>query len=152
MDVLFLDMDNTICENTTPDNIEFYPGLYLNKRPIQIVINAIFQLYPNVPIVILSKAQGGEQGIAEKHQWLYDHFPVHQIVDYIFLTDEPYYMKGVYLDKWLTIHNIPHNKALVVDDSKQVLQYCKAYGVHVAYPQQLICDYEQFTNTFHKTI
>jgi hypothetical protein len=39
--VLFLDMDNTIAENSTCQDVEFSEGLYLNKRPIGFMIDAI---------------------------------------------------------------------------------------------------------------
>lgn len=144
MKVIFIDMDNTIAENKTCDNVQFTPGLYLNKRPIQMVIDAITTLYPDVPKVILSRVQGGKQGKDEKLQWLSEHFP-EEPVDFIFLNEgEDYYMKGVYADQWTDVHQIQNEEALVIDDSKQVLQYCKAYGFQTQYPQQVICDYEDY--------
>lgn len=144
MKIIFLDMDNTIAENKTCDNVDFTPGLYSCKRPIQIVIDAITTLYPDVPKVILSKAQGGKQGQEEKIQWLAEHFP-ETFVDFIFLDEgEKYYMKGVYADQWCQRHDIDNSEALVIDDSKQVLQYCKAYNLQTQYPQQVICDYESY--------
>lgn len=140
VEVIFLDMDNTIAENTTPANVEFTPGLYYDKRPIKQVLQALDTLYPNTPRVILSKAQGGQQGVNEKKQWLQLE-QVKNIVDYIFLKEtEQYYMKGVYADQWLSQHQIDNSHALVIDDNKQVLQYCQAYGMLVQYPQSLLCD------------
>lgn len=144
MKIIFLDMDNTIAENKTCDNVEFTPGLYLRKRPIQVVIDAITTLYPDIPKIILSKAQGGATGKQEKLDWLSENFPG-TFVDFIFLDEgEKYYMKGVYADQWCQLHDIPNEEALVIDDSKQVLQYCKAYGLQTQYPQQVICDYEEY--------
>lgn len=138
---LFLDMDNTIAENQTCQNIPFTPGLYLNKRPIQIVLDAIQELYP-VPIVIISKPQGGTAGIQEKLQWLQEQTTL-QPVDFIFLQpDQPYYYKAVLIDQYCQQHDIPINQTLIIDDSKQVLQYCQAYNIQTKYPQQVICDYE----------
>lgn len=140
VEVIFLDMDNTIAENTTPSNVEFTPGLYYNKRPILQVLEAIDTLYPQTPRVIISKVQGGSEGVKEKQQWLIQH-QVENIVDTIFLKEtEEYYMKGVYIDQWLLKHEIPNEHALVIDDNKQVLQYCQAYRLQVQYPQQVLCD------------
>lgn len=150
IEVIFLDMDNTIAENTTPSNVEFTPGLYFDKRPIKQVLKALDTLYPNTPRVILTKAQGGAQGVEEKKQWLQLE-RVKNIIDYIFLKeDEAYYMKGVYADQWLSQHHIAPEKALVIDDSKQVLQYCQAYGMLVQYPQSLLCDLTEHNGEFIK--
>lgn len=142
MKVLYVDMDNTIAENRTCQNVEFTPGLYSSKRPIQIVIDAINTLYGDVPKVIVTKVQGGEEGIKEKQQWLqqYTPFPIH---DMIFVQGE-YYTKGVLIDQYNSRRNIPNEETLLIDDSKQVLQYCAAYNIQTKYPQQLICDYEQY--------
>lgn len=146
--VVFIDMDNTIAETTTCKTIKFQQGLYLSKRPIQTVIDAILTLYPQ-PKVIVTKVQGGQAGIDEKLQWLQQHFEPKTFVDFIFLLDhEPYYYKGVYIDKWLQQHNLQNEDALIIDDSKQVLQYCDAYGIQTKYPQQVICDYEEYMKQF----
>ena len=148
IEVIFLDMDNTIAENTTPMNVEFTVGLYYDKRPILQVLQALDTLYPDTPRVILSKAQGGSKGVEEKKLWLQLH-QVKNIVDYIFLKEtEQYYMKGVYADQWLSQHHIAPEKALVIDDSKQVLQYCQAYGLLTQYPQSVLCDYSEYTKQF----
>lgn len=140
--VIFLDMDNTIAETKTPLSIEYYDGMYLEKRPIQIVIDAVNTLYPNTPIVIISKAQGGLKGIDEKIKWL-DNIPL-KIKDKIFLLEnDKYYMKAVYIDQWCDKNNVNIEECLIIDDSKEVLRYCSAYCLQTKYPQQLICDYEE---------
>lgn len=150
--VVFIDMDNTLAETVTCKDVKFQTGLYLTKRPIQIMIDAILTLYPQ-PKVIITKVQGGEAGIEEKLQWLKQHFEPKTFVDLIFLLDhEPYYYKGVYIDKWLQQHNIPNEDALIIDDSKQVLQYCDAYGIQTKYPQQIICDYEEYLKGLQASI
>ena len=141
MKVLYIDMDNTIAENKTCQNVEFTSGLYLSKRPIQVVIDAINTLYEDVPKVIVTKVQGGEEGIKEKRMWLEKYAPF-PIEDIIFVQGD-YYMKGVLIDQYNSRRNIPNEETLLVDDSKQVLRYCSAYNIQTKYPQQLICDYEQ---------
>ena len=61
----------------------------------------------------------------------------------IFVQGE-YYTKGVLIDQYNSRRNIPNEETLLIDDSKQVLQYCAAYNIQTKYPQQLICDYEQY--------
>ena len=41
IDYVFVDMDNTIAENITCKDIEFYDGMYINKRSIQIVSDGL---------------------------------------------------------------------------------------------------------------
>ena len=57
VDIVFVDMDNTIAENKTCQNVRYYKGLYEEKRPIKLVIKAIETLYMSsgIPIVIISK-------------------------------------------------------------------------------------------------
>ena len=50
-------MDNTIAENITCKDIEFCDGMYINKRPIQIVIDALNTLYPKAKFIIISQVQ-----------------------------------------------------------------------------------------------
>ena len=72
---VFVDMDNTIAENITCKDIEFCDGMYINKRPIQIVIDALNTLYPKAKFIIISQVQGGAFGIKEKIEWLNKYFP-----------------------------------------------------------------------------
>lgn len=143
--IIFLDMDNTIAETKTPMSIEYYDGMYLEKRPIQIVIDAINTLYPNIPVVIISKAQGGLKGINEKIKWL-ESISL-KVKDKIFLMEsDKYYMKAIYIDQWCDKNGIDISQCLIIDDSKEVLKYCSAYKLQTKYPQQLICDYEEYRN------
>ena len=68
VDIVFVDMDNTIAENKTCQNVRYYKGLYEEKRPIKIVIKAIEVLYMSsgIPIVIISKAVYCRKGAVEK--------------------------------------------------------------------------------------
>jgi 5'(3')-deoxyribonucleotidase len=139
MEYLFLDMDNTIAENTTCDNVDYYPGLYLNKRPIQIVIDAIRHLYPDVTYIVLSKTDGGRDGKTEKIEWLKKYLP--EVETAIFIS--PSESKDEYLKEIFTLYNIDPSKCLLIDDKKSILQQCKLLGINVKYPQQIICDYEE---------
>ena len=58
--VLFLDMDNTIAENITCQDISFSSGMYLNKRPIGFVIDAVDKMMrPELELlVVLTQTQG----------------------------------------------------------------------------------------------
>lgn len=139
MKYLFLDMDNTIAENTTCDNINYYSGLYLNKRPIKVVIDAIRTLYPNATYIIISKTDGEDAGKLEKSQWLDKYLPEAEIAYFL----SPQESKAEYIKEILTLYNIDANECLLIDDKKSILQECKKLNINVKYPQQIICDYEE---------
>lgn len=136
---LFIDMDNTIAENMTCDNIDFYKGMYLNKRPINVVINAIKELYPDAKYIIVSKTQGGFDGRLEKEIWIDEYFPEASPVIIIEYNEE----KKDIIDIYLKINNINPENCLFIDDKKSELQKVKTLGVKTKYPQQIICDYEE---------
>lgn len=138
MKYLFIDMDNTIAENKTCDNIKFYPGLYMNKRPIQIVIDAIKILYPDSLYVIISQTDGGNEGEFEKHNWLDIHFPV--TFDRLFIPKNT--SKRYIIESYIADNSIKPEEVLLIDDKKDILQDCKQLNINVKYPQQIICDYE----------
>ena len=75
MKTIFVDLDNTLAANETCQNVEFTKGLYLNKKPIQIVIDAICNLYKNDNIIIMSRYVGGENGKQEKIEWIKKYLP-----------------------------------------------------------------------------
>ena len=135
---VFIDMDNTIAENSTCMNIEFYKGLYANKRPIKIVIDAILNLYSDCSFIILSKTDGGEDGKKEKLEWLSKYFPYTDTIILIDVLER----KRDYIEDFLFINCIDASECLLVDDKKSILQDCSTLGISVKYPQQLICDYE----------
>lgn len=135
---VFIDMDNTIAENITCDNVDFYPGLYLNKRPINIVIQGILALYPNSYYIILSKTSGSVDGIMEKREWLSKYSPY----AYQTLLLSPSDSKKEVLAYFIESNHIDPGEVLLIDDKKSILQDCKTLGIDVKYPQQIICDYE----------
>lgn len=138
IEYVFIDMDNTIAENITCDDIPFRPGLYLNKRPIQIVIDAIKYLYPNQKYIIISQTVD-EAGIIEKHEWLDIHFPI--TFDRLIIPNSS--DKSDIIKAYLYQHNIDLKSIILIDDKKSILQSCKQLGIDVKYPQQIICDYEE---------
>lgn len=137
MKYVFIDMDNTIAENNTCDDIRFYPGLYLNKRPIQIVIDAIETLYPDSYCIIISQTDGALEGVTEKNLWLNSHFP--NTSERLFIPKNT--SKRSIIEVYL--NNINPCDILLIDDKKDILQDCKQLGINVKYPQQVICDYEE---------
>ena len=144
IDYVFVDMDNTIAENTTCKDIEFYDGMYINKRPIQIVIDALNILYPNAKFIIISQVQGGAFGIKEKKEWLGKHFP--NTFQSFFL--HPGERKSDYIEYFLKTNGIMNMQVLLVDDKKDILSSMTPLGINVKYPQQIICDYEEFKRAF----
>lgn len=139
MKCIFIDMDNTIAENKTCDDIDFTPGLYINKRPIKIVIEAIKYLYPKYKYIIVSQNADGETGRNEKIDWLHKHFPEM----YGALILERNKNKAEVIEQFSRFHNINLTKSILIDDKKSILQECKKIGLQVKYPQQVICDYEE---------
>lgn len=135
---VFIDMDNTIAENSTCMNIEFYKGLYLNKRPIRIVIDALLSLYGDCSFIILSKTDGGEDGKKEKIKWLHKYFPYTDNIILIDICER----KRDFIEGFLLANHVDSSECLLVDDKKSILQDCSVLGISVKYPQQLICDYE----------
>lgn len=136
---LFIDMDNTIAENQTCENVNFYKGMYLNKRPINTVINAIKALYPDSKYIIVSKAQGGWDGKREKEIWIDEYFEEASLVIILNVTEEK---RNIILE-YLYSNNISAEDCLFIDDKKSELQKVKRLGMKTKYPQQIICDYEE---------
>ena len=132
---IFLDMDNTIAENITPLDINYYKGMYVNKRPIQPVIDEIDAL--GLPVIIISKVQGGGPGIIEKRQWLIENLPFSPVENYFI---DPSINKVDMIKAHCKTNNIKHEEVLVIDDKKDILLDCYKEGFNVKYPQQLICD------------
>lgn len=141
MKYIFIDMDNTIAENTTCEDIEFHEGLYLNKRPIKVVIDAIRALYPNSLYIIFSKTAGGHDGRAEKGAWLEKYLPETHLAVFI----EPEDSKSECIESFINSSMWDKKDCLVIDDKKSILQECLALGINVKYPQQIICDFESLT-------
>lgn len=139
MEILFIDMDNTIAENQTCENIKFYKGMYLNKRPINIVIKAIKELYPESKYVIISKTDGEWDGKLEKEIWLDEYFPEANEIILIAPSEE----KFNYIMDYMLTNNISPKNCLMIDDKKTELQKVRKLGLNTKYPQQIICDYEE---------
>lgn len=139
IEYVFIDMDNTIAENTTCDNVDFYEGLYAKKRPIKIVLDGIRELYKDSEFVIITKTDGGSYGSMEKVLWLSKYFP--EVKNIIIIRPEE--RKSKYIKDFIEKEGIDRSKCLLIDDKKSILQDCKKIGINVKYPQQVICDYEE---------
>ena len=145
VDIVFVDMDNTIAENRTCQNVRYYKGLYEEKRPIKVVIKAIETLYMSsgIPVVIISKAVGGRKGAVEKLRWVEKNLRLRKGNECIFLTEkEPSIKKARIIKEYCNKHKIKLSNALIIDDNKKILQACEKIGIQTKYPQQVICDYE----------
>ena len=152
VDIVFVDMDNTIAENKTCQNVRYYKGLYEEKRPIRVVIKAIEALYMStgIPIVIISKAVGGRKGAEEKLRWVEKNLRLREGSECIFLTEkEPSIKKARIIKEYCNKHKIKLSNTLIIDDNKKTLQACEKIGIQAKYPQQVICDYEAMSYNFH---
>ena len=137
IEYVFIDMDNTIAENTTCLDIEYKEGIYLNKRPVKQVIEAIETLYKDCTLVILSKTKGGIRGMFEKQAWLGKYF---KRADQVILM-HPNERKSEYIRAFMSVNDIEPNVCLLIDDKKEILQDCITIGIDVKYPLQVLCDY-----------
>ena len=152
VDIVFVDMDNTIAENRTCQNVRYYKGLYEEKRPIKVVIKAIEALYMStgIPVVIISKAVGGRKGAEEKLRWVEKNLRLRKGSECIFLTEkEPSIKKARIIREYCNKHKIKLSNTLIIDDNKKTLQACEKIGIQAKYPQQVICDYEAMSYNFH---
>lgn len=144
MKTVFVDLDNTLAANETCENVEFSEGLYLNKQPIQIVIDAISELYEEDDIIIISRFVGGWEGRQEKIMWIRENLPQFMWINAPFLIDSKDTKKKVdFIKMYAMSKNIDLSNCLIIDDNKIILQECKAEGIQTLYPQQIICEYEK---------
>jgi hypothetical protein len=141
MKVLFLDMDNTIAENTTCRDIPFKEGLYLNKRPIWFVIEAVNTLIrPQIEkLIIITQVQGGFDGRREKMLWLNKHD-----IEFDKLIQLDGGSKSDSIIDYCNTNGFKPSECLLIDDKKEILQDADQKGICVMYPQQLITDYYEF--------
>jgi len=145
MKTIFVDLDNTLAANETCDDVDFTPGLYLNKKPIHIVIDAINYLYKDDNIIIISRYAGEEEGKQEKIEWMKKYLPKKMIINAPFLIkSDDKAKKSSYIMGYAFINNLNPLDIIIIDDKKDILQDCKAHNITALYPQQIICMYEEF--------
>lgn len=141
---VFVDLDNTLAANQTCDNVEYTKGLYINKKPIKIVINAINYLYKDDNIIIMSKYVGGEDGRQEKVEWMKKYLPNKMIINAPFLIESNDKAKKVdYIMGYAFMNKLQPSDIIIIDDKKDILQDCKAHNITSLYPQQVIVEYEE---------
>lgn len=142
-DVIFLDMDNTIAENTTCRNVEFNDGMYENKRPISFVIDAIDTLLrPNSKrVALVTVCQGGDLGKQEKLFWLRK---INFEYDDILFIEEHKHTKSIEMLDYCKKGGYKPENCLFIDDKKVMLQDAEKFGFQVIYPQQLLVHYYEY--------
>ena len=145
MKTIFVDLDNTLAANETCQDVEFTKGLYLNKKPIRIVIDAIQYLYEFDNLIIMSVYAGGLEGRQEKIAWMKKYLPNCLTKNPPFLIDyRDSRTKADFIKDYAKSYNIDLGDCLIIDDKKKILQECKKEGIQTLYPQQVICMYEEF--------
>lgn len=137
---VFIDMDNTIAENKTCNNVEFTTGLYINKRPAQSIIDAICTVYQGSVFIVISATQGNQEGAIEKKAWL-------QLYAKDFCQHEPFLLtegepKEEVIRDFCVQNNICTSECVLIDDKKDILQAAERHGIIPKYPLQVLCDYE----------
>ena len=144
MKTVFIDMDNTLAANETCDNIDFFKGLYLNKKPIRIVIDAIKYLYEFDNLIIMSVYAGEWEGRQEKIEWIKKYLPDCMVKNApFFINYRDTRTKADFIKDYARNNDIDLSECLIIDDKKKILQECKKEGIQTLYPQQVICMYEQ---------
>lgn len=144
MNTIFVDLDNTLAANETCENVDFFEGLYLSKKPIKIVIEAINNLYKDDNIIIMSRYVGGEEGKQEKIEWMKKFLPKKFLINSPFLIDaSDSKTKADYIIGYAFLNRLTPDKCYLIDDNKLTLQDCKKHNINTLYPQQVICIYEE---------
>lgn len=144
MRTVFVDLDNTLAANNTCDNVEYTKGLYIDKKPIKIVINAINYLYKDDNIIIMSRYVGEDEGRQEKIEWMRKYLPEKMTINAPFLIKSSDNSKKVdYILGYAFMNNISPSDIVIIDDKKDILQDCKAHNITSLYPQQVIVEYEE---------
>lgn len=144
MKTIFIDLDNTLAANETCDNVDFTKGLYYNKKPIHIVIDAIEYLYKKENLIIISVYSGGWNGRQEKIEWIRKYLPNCMKKNAPFLIDyQDTRTKADFIKNYAINNHINLEDCIIIDDKKRILQECKREGIQALYPQQVICMYEE---------
>ena len=126
---IYLDMDGTIVELLFDKNQSYREkGVYLNKRPIEPVINEIEEIrnrFPSIKFKILSCSKSNQMR-DEKNEWLNINMPFINSNDRIifseeagdYLRDDRNIVKAEYINK-----NISDDKIIfLIDDDIEVLK------------------------------
>lgn len=126
---IYLDMDGTIVELLFDKNQSYREkGVYLNKRPIEPVINEIEEIRNRFPLIkfkILSCSKSNQMR-DEKNEWLNINMPFINSNDRIifseeagdYLRDDRNIVKAEYINK-----NITDDKIIIlIDDDIEVLK------------------------------
>lgn len=140
MKYVLVDMDGTIAEfyDKRGINIPDFPeGFFLNKRPINIMIKAIKELYKDDTIIILSNSPSDEAD-KEKEAWLLNHditwdkiFVRYQFID-----------KGQTISNFIKMNNLNPNDIILIDDDLKYLRNCEKLGITCIHPSHILVEYE----------
>lgn len=143
---IFIDMDGTIAEYKGPNDkiiIEDYSkvfNMYISKRPVKIVLDAIKKLYENDEYYIISAAPN-ERAIQEKDEWLDKYFPVKKENRYY--IKYPVTDKASELEKILEKLNLNYEDVVLIDDHHDILKKVERMGIQVYHPSRIISRYEE---------
>lgn len=137
---VFVDMDGTLASfendkgkiNLKLD--EFTPNFFINRRPLQSNIKAIYDMFKTDYIFILSAVPTINYDIfvSEKCAWLDKHFniPVH-MRNFVKWPDNN---KAEWLREFYMANNIDPHNIVLIDDEISTLKEAEAYGIKVYHP------------------
>ena len=125
MKYLFIDMDGTIADywhkSGKCDIKEFDKGMFITKRPVKIVIDAIKTLFPERDYMyLIISIVPHEDGIVEKNDWLDKYFNIEK--DRRVFLQFPNSDKVYYIYKWCEVNNIKPEDVIFIDDHHDVLK------------------------------
>ena len=140
MKYVLVDMDGTIAEFYDKRGIsipDFPTGFFINKRPINIMIDAIKELYKNDKIIIMSNSPS-EDADNEKADWLVKQglYWDHIFVRYQFMD------KGQAISNFIKLNNINPTDVILIDDDLRNLRNCEKLGVVCIHPSHILAEYQ----------
>lgn len=141
--IVFIDMDGVIADywcafervNVSIEEINT-EGFFLDKKPVQPIIDAINKVFADDDMYILSACPSAE-GVAEKNEWLDKYFNIEQhkrcFVDY------PFASKAEFIeDLEHNLDNFSGKEIIMVDDHHDILKECESCGYISYHPSHVL--------------
>lgn len=145
-DILFVDMDGTLCEfsvegNILPPNVDWNKaGYFTLRRPVMPSIEKLIKIkqqYPGTIIIILT-AVPTKIGQHEKTDWIKD-YGLDDYVDAVVFVDYPYGSKVRMLQYVCKQNSYMMENVIMIDDDLSILFEAQDNGIDVMHVSTFIC-------------
>lgn len=145
-DILFVDMDGTLCEfsvegNILPPDVDWNKaGYFTLRRPVVPSIEKLISLkheYPDTIVIILT-AVPTKIGQEEKLDWIQD-YGLDKYTDAVIFVDYPNGNKARMLEYICHQNNYDLDNVLLIDDDLKILFEAQANGIDVMHVSTFIC-------------